>query len=178
MNISNSGIFEEFSNNPFDEKLSEGLVSLFKGNTVIDLGCGCEALYVKYLRQNNVECDGIDGYKNITKNQFCSCFSLEKVLYLSKVYDYVLSLEVGEHIPEEFEDVFINNIHRLNMKGVVISCGIEGQIGEGHVNCKNNDYIKRKFLNLGYKIDLQNEIYLRNLCTLKWLKESLMVFRK
>jgi len=178
MNISNSGIFEEFSNNPFDEKLSEGLVSLFKGNTVIDLGCGCEALYVKYLRQNNIECYGIDGYKKVIENQFCSCFSLEKVLYLSKVYDYVLSLEVGEHIPEEYENIFINNIHKLNSKGVVISWGIEGQIGEGHVNCKSNEYIKRKFLQLGYKIDLENEIYLRSLCKIKWLKESLMVFKK
>ena len=46
MKISDSGIFEEFNNNPFDEKLSEGLVSfwreLFQSQLGYDVKITCD----------------------------------------------------------------------------------------------------------------------------------------
>ena len=61
-----------------------------------------------------------------------------------------MSLEVGEHIPKEYEDIFINNLHNNNNKGIILSWAILGQGGFGHVNEQNNDYIKSKMSNLGY----------------------------
>ena len=45
-----------------------------------------------------------------------------------------MSLEVGEHLPKEFEDIFINNLDNNNNYGIVLSWAIKGQGGYGHYN--------------------------------------------
>lgn len=53
-----------------------------------------------------------------------------------------------------------------------------GQGGDGHVNCQNNEYIKQKFLDLGYYNDIEDENYLRNNSSFSWFKNTIMVFKK
>jgi len=65
----------------------------------------------------------------------------------------VYSVEVGEHIPKEFEDVFINNLVWAAEKGIVLTWAHIGQGGDGHVNCQNRDYIIKKFKDRGFEID-------------------------
>jgi hypothetical protein len=91
----------------------------------------------------------------------------------------VLSLEVAEHLPVQYEDIFINNLDKLNKKGIVLSWALEGQGGDGHVNEKNNNYVKEKFKKLGYLNDVNAENKLRNATTNAWwFKKTIMVFRK
>jgi hypothetical protein len=85
---------------------------------------------------------------------------------------------VGEHIPKNSEDTFIHNLHVNNVKGIILSWAIIGQGGDGHVNEQNNEYIKSKICNLGYKNDFETEIKLRNASSLSWFKNTIMVFRK
>ena len=92
--------------------------------------------------------------------------------------DYVLCLEVGEHVPQDFESILIDNIDRHNSKGVILSWAIIGQGGDGHVNCKNNEYIKNIFLNLGYENDIREEKYLRQNSLFDWFKNTIMVFKR
>jgi hypothetical protein len=89
-----------------------------------------------------------------------------------------LSLEVGEHLPSEFEDTFINNLHNNNKYGMVLSWAIEGQGGHGHFNERNNDYIKSKICELGYLNDIYSENILRKNSTCCYFKNTIMVFRK
>jgi hypothetical protein len=89
-----------------------------------------------------------------------------------------MSLEVGEHLPQEFEDVFIQNLHNNNKYGMVISWAIKGQGGHGHVNEQDNDYIKSKICNLGYINDIETENNFRANSRLKWFRNTVMVFRK
>jgi hypothetical protein len=105
------------------------------------------------------------------------------VLDLSKPFDmpkkeYVITLEVGEHIPKINEDIFIGNVHNHNTKGVILSWAVVGQGGDGHVNCQNNDYIKQKFHDLGYKNDIEEEQFLRINSSFSWFKNTIMVFKK
>ena len=79
---------------------------------------------------------------------------------------------------QKFENIFINNLHKNTKKGIILSCTIKGQGGMGHFNEQNNDYIKLKICNLGYTNDLVLEKKLRNKSTLKWFKNTIMVFRK
>jgi hypothetical protein len=77
-----------------------------------------------------------------------------------------------------FENVFINNLHNNNKKGIVLSWATIGQGGRGHINEQNNDYIKNKIIKLGYINDIEAETKMRNAASLTWFKNTLMVFRK
>ena len=43
-------------------------------------------------------------------------------MWLGRTWDWVLSLEVGEHIPALYEDVFIDNLVRHGCKGKPYGC--------------------------------------------------------
>ena len=107
-----------------------------------------------------------------------SVLDLSKPHKFDEPYDWIMSLEVGEHLPKEFEDVFIENLHNNNKKGIVLSWAIIGQGGRGHINEQNNDYIKEKIMKLGYTNDVEAEQKMRAAASLGWFKNTLMVFRK
>ena len=89
-----------------------------------------------------------------------------------------MSLEVGEHLPKKYENIFIKNLHDNNKYGIILSWAIKGQPGHGHINCQNNDYIKKIFTDLGYINDVDAEKELRRKSSLWWFKKTIMVFRK
>ena len=64
--------------------------------------------------------------------------------------------------PKKFEDIFINNLHKNNKNGIVLSWAVKGQGGDGHFNEQNNDYIKSKICKLGYINDIESENQLRD----------------
>jgi hypothetical protein len=82
--------------------------------------------------------------------------------------DWVMSLEVGEHVPARFEGMFLRNLHRHNCKGVVLSWGVLGQNGLHHINNHSNDYIVRVFTELGYERDVVWEQRFRNRRDNQW----------
>ena len=160
----------------FDKNLAEALSSFFIGSTVVDLGCGLGD-YVKYFKSRGIICDGYDGNPNtviLTKGE-CNIIDLSQPINIPKC-DYIFSLEVGEHIPKEFEDMLIDNLHKSNKKGMIISWAIEGQSGIGHVNCRNNDYIINKIEKLGYNYDILTSHLLREAATFPYFKNTIMVF--
>lgn len=190
MKISNTGAWQNNSldghtnskNIPyFDEPLSKSIVNLFKNNGVCslyDFGCG-HGLYTKYFIENNFICHGYDGnpYTFTITNGLCNVLDLSIPINLLPL-DFVLSLEVGEHIPKQFESNFIQNLHKHNTKGIIVSWAVKGQGGNGHVNEQNNDYIKQQFLDLGYENNIDQEKILRNSATIPWFKNTIMVFTR
>lgn len=162
----------------FDPKLSESLVSFFKDKKIADFGCGMGD-YVKKFKENKIDCDGFDGNPNTPEltNNTCQVLDLSKSIEIKK-YDWILSLEVGEHLPQKFEDIFIQNVHNHNKEGIVLSWAIKGQGGYGHYNEQNNDYIKRKFIDLGYWNDVEQENKFRSNVKLRWFRNTIMVFRR
>ena len=170
-----------------DRKISHALAFFFKkegGPSVVDLGCGT-GHYVKELRDHGIKCDGFDGNPEtpeltcwIESEPECGVLDLTESIVFEEEYDWVLSLEVGEHIPKKYETVFINNLHANNKEGIVLSWAIEGQGGNGHSNEQNNYYIKLIFEDLGYVNDKRIEGWLRENTSLWWFKNTIMVFRR
>lgn len=165
----------------FDENLAEAIVDLqskYKNKTAYDLGCG-HGEYTRYLKNKQINCSGFDGnpYTNNITNGLCSVLKLNEPINLPRV-DCVICLEVGEHVPKQFEDVVINNIVNTTNNLIILSWAIEGQLGEGHVNCRNNDYIKNKISNFGFKNLIEEENLLREKSKLSWFKNTIMVFKK
>lgn len=182
MKINEKGFWENqtLEGHCYDKQLSEAMVKFFKSQDakyVVDFGCG-HGQYVNYLNDNNIKSIGFDGNPYTSNfSKFCSQKDLTENIDLSEKPDWILCLEVGEHIPEKYEHVLINNIHKNNKNGVLLSWAVEGQGGDGHVNCKNNEYIKNIFVNLGYTNLLEEENKLRDFSSLSWFKNTIMVFK-
>ena len=96
------------------------------------------------------------------------------------ISEWVMSLEVGEHIPSQFEGVFVRNLHRHNCKGMVLSWAILGQGGENHINNHSNEYLRNILTQLNYTLDDEFTKRLRNKNgkNLPWLVKSIMAFRR
>ena len=104
--------------------------------------------------------------------------ALALALALALARAQVLSLEVGEHLPKEFEDAFIENLHRHNARGMVLSWATKGQGGTGHVNEQDNDYVKAAVCAMGYANDLEAERELRSAARFSYFQRTVMVFRR
>ena len=183
MKIGNTGAWQNNSleGHVFDPVLASSIVNFLKQKnikSVYDFGCG-HGNYTNYLNENEIICSGFDGNpytENIT-NGVCKVLDLSIPASLEPV-EYVLTLEVAEHLPKQFENFFIENVNKHNTKGVILSWAIVGQGGDGHFNEQNNDYVKNLFSNLGYKNLLEEEQKLRINSTLPWFKNTIMIFEK
>ena len=165
-----------------DELLQESLLDFFKKENVtgvVDFGCG-RGYYAKFLNDNNIPTDCYDGSPDTkTKTDgMCDVLDLAIDFDLNKQYDWVLCLEVGEHIPAKYFDAFIKNLCKHCNKGIVLSWAIKYQHGLGHVNCRSNQYIKNILSELGYINDIDAENKLRQNTVQKWFRNTIMVFRK
>lgn len=95
--------------------------------------------------------------------------------------DWVISLEVGEHVPNKFEAMVVRNLHKHNCKGVILSWAVLGQGGHSHVNCHSNTYVIDLFRDLGYVEDMALKQKFRGSKhegQYEWFLNSLMIFRK
>lgn len=166
----------------FDANLAEAIADFFEeegAKTIVDFGCGTGE-YVKAFHNRGLDCEGFDGNPDTPSlsGGVAKVLDLSFPFDLLKRYDWVLSLEVGEHLHKDCESYFISNLHRHNVKGIVLSWAVKGQGGFGHFNEQNNDYIKNIMANYGYVNDVEAENALRRASTLSWFKNTLMVFRK
>lgn len=150
--------------------------------TVIDIGCG-DGYYTNYLLEKGIHCYGYDGNPNteIITNGVCKVADFSQTVYLGN-YDWVLSLEVGEHIPEEYESIFLDNLSYHAWEGIILSWAVPGQGGDGHVNCRDNEYIIKQMEDRNFKYaELDTEFLRLNATpypdTGYWFKDTLMVFR-
>lgn len=185
VNINKKGFWEGLeakSQHCYDSKLANQLLEFIKKENIkniADFGCGM-GKYVKFFKENNIDATGFDGNPNTPKltNNLCTVQDLSIPIKFEEPFEWVLSLEVGEHIPKKYEDIFINNLHNNNKNGMILSWAIKGQGGHGHINEQNNDYIKKKISKLGYINDVKAENILRKNSTFFWFRNTIMVFRK
>ena len=121
--------------------------------------------------------DGAGDVEEYTKG-FVKYFDLALPLALTKT-DWVMSLEVGEHIPNMYEGMVIRNLHNHNCKGLVLSWAVIGQGGRQHLNCHSNMYLIRVFEALGYTYENKTTAtFRRPEGNYGWFQWSVLVFRR
>lgn len=165
-----------------DHTLSQCLIDILLDNdikTVLELGCG-RGDYAKKIIEYNILCDCYDGHPNTKEmtHGICDTVDLSKPVFFDKTYDCVISLEVGEHIPQSCEDNFITNIVKHSHNLIIISWAIPGQPGDGHINCKTNDYIIDRIEKENFYFNRTVTQKLRRQSSLWWFKNTLMFFQK
>lgn len=172
---------KHFSQHHFDAGLSKAIVSYLKEQgckTIVDVGCG-DGRYTQDFIANGFDAFGIDGNPNTKEitDGLCSVCDVSKPVYFTP-QDWVVCLEVGEHIPKEFQDTFIDNLVKLAKDGIILSWAGTGQNGFGHVNCADLEQIKWIVCSKGFLHDDAGNEALRNGAELWWFKSTLMVFKK
>lgn len=165
----------------FDINLCGAISKVLKNhkiNEAYDLGCG-HGTYTKFLRSIDFDCEGFDGNpftKELTGG-LCNVLDLSKKCELTP-RECVITLEVGEHIPKKYEEVFVDNVNRSAKRMIILSWAVPGQGGEGHFNEQPNEYIRGIFSSLGYSSLEEEEKFLRGRSELPWFKNTIMVFHK
>ena len=106
----------------FDYKLGRALVNLMKLRSidkVYDFGCG-HGKYVKLFNEFKIIAIGFDG-NPITKTlPNCKVQDLTSD-FQEKPVDFLLTLEVCEHVPKKFQTELLNTIDRhLNDNGLLV----------------------------------------------------------
>ena len=150
-----------------------------KNKLIHDFGCG-RGNYLKFLKECNFEkLIGYEGeipknkiFDNIITQDLTNEFCVEK--------GNVICLEVGEHIPKQYQDVFLNNICNACDDKLILSWAIRGQTGLSHVNCLNYDEIKPLIENKNFKLLEQETLNVRKLIgyDCDWFKNTLYIFQK
>ncbi len=162
------------------EKLASNLEKLFDENKgVIDFGCG-DGFYLNKLAESGKRwIIGYDGYRPYNAFIPVTIAGLTKPLE-SGLTGNVLCLEVGEHIPEEFEHVILDTVTQSCSGTLVLSWAVPGQPGIGHINCKSNEYIIQEVESRGLKFNRAISDILRNNIEDEywWFRNTLMVFER
>lgn len=165
----------------WDRKLAAEIVKVFKElkiKSAVDIGCG-NGGYTKYLIESGIPCRGYDGSPLTSEitGGLCDIMDFSVPVNIGK-YDFVLSLEVGEHIPAQYEQNFINNLVKTSTRYIVLSWGVVGQGGLGHVNCRNNDYVIAEMEKRGFAYNKLISERLRINSTFPWFANTVMTFEK
>jgi hypothetical protein len=163
----------------FDRVLAHELGLFMRGKSVCDFGCGT-GKYVHWLRRSGLECDGYDGNPNTYELSLGACHTLNlaEPFHLAQRYDAVICLEVAEHVPKQYETIFLDNLARHAKEMIVLSWAVPGQKGDGHVNCHTNSYAICKLWQRGFRFQPTATLSLRAHCSLPWFASTLMVFSK
>lgn len=184
--IDRTGFWEPnfaISHHVHSQRLSDWIVKFLsdhKSEKLYDFGCGM-GTYLNDLYNNGY--DNIVGVEAIPpKNDYPFRIVSQNLTedFLLGAKGNVISLEVGEHIPKEYQDIYLDNITNHCSRYLIISWALRGQGGYGHFNELNNDEVipeigKRGFVYLNDEsLDARSNIedsfwYFRN---------SIMVFKK
>jgi hypothetical protein len=181
--ISNTGfwITNNSSEHVFIPELSNEINNFVKKHnikTVYDFGCGLgDYLYELTKAYPDAVATGFEGHQTDVKFNNVVKQDLSKNIELP-IVDLVISIEVGEHIPKEFEQIFIDNITKHSNKHIILSWAIKKQSGLGHINCQDNDYIIEQIEKRGWKFDSSGSHSMRKAMPNIWIKNTLMVFVK
>lgn len=183
MRISDRGFWntDSYDRHRWDESMCDALIKMAikkDVKTAIDLGCG-NGYYTKRLIDSGIFCVGYDGNPHTQQmtNGLCSTLDLSKPIELNQ-YDLVLSLEVGEHIPKEFEQIFIDNVCNCAENYIVMSWAIPGQSGTGHVNCRENSWVVEQMKSRNFSKTDDSNMLRKAVTNCDWFKNTILTFEK
>eukprot|EP00929_Paragymnodinium_shiwhaense_P014752 TRINITY_DN122711_c0_g1_i1.p1 TRINITY_DN122711_c0_g1~~TRINITY_DN122711_c0_g1_i1.p1 ORF type:complete len:429 (-),score=26.41 TRINITY_DN122711_c0_g1_i1:391-1677(-) len=151
--------------------------------TLGDFGA-LDGQYAKWLNDTGLVTafafDGVQGVTELTDG-IVSQVDLATELHIHwhpEPFDWVMCLEVAEHIPPEEERVFLANLNRHARSGMVVSWAPPEIEGEGHVNCVPKEESRRRIEALGFRQDEGATASLRAAAHIPWIAASVAVYRR
>lgn len=174
--VNERGIWDlsEAHHHRFSPALAEAVAEFFAIDVpAVDLGCG-PGRYAATLRACGFSVRAFDGTKDFSGVE---CLDISQPMPLV-IAGQLLCLEVGEHIPREFENVVFGNFRSVARHRALISWAIPGQTGHGHVNERPNEYVIGRLAEFGWRFLPEKTAELRQLdfgeCD--WFRNTLLAF--
>ena len=164
-----------------DLGLAGAIARLVGSQGVLELGAGT-GCYKSALLDAGVHVDGAyDGAANVLAitNGFVQHADVTANVTASGVEptDWVLCLEVAEHIPRHLEHIFLDNLNACALQGLILSWS-DGW-GNGHVNLRDAGYVTFRLSSLGFLPDHNATRVLRSgVSSFLWFRRTLQVFRR
>ena len=162
-----------------DVKFATHLATLFAGKSVLEMGAGC-GCYTHRLALSGVDVTALDGTSNIEEltNGIVRTQDVTVPFLQGSVFDWVLSLEVAEHIPPQLEGNFLDELTSHARSGIVLSWALPGQRGDFHKNGKTNAHAAEQLEKRGWLLDHNATRAMRHHVDLFWFKSTTMLFSK
>lgn len=147
--------------------------------SIVDIGAGV-GKYVEWMRQDlGADVYGVDGIPDIESLSE----GLVKHLDLTAKNDVFenwtsgICIEVAEHIKQELEETFLDNVGELCVDRLLWSAAVIGQRGHQHVSCHMPEYWAARLSDWGWQINEQETLQVRKLAGKGW-DRKLMVFER
>ena len=194
-NIKDLYIEDEYKNdlkNPYHAYLSalEDVFDLKIIDSICDVGTRIgNLLYFAKKKYPKIEIAGYEyfewskQYAHETVSEYIKILDLSKPFKNYKTFNLVNCTEVGEHIPKESEDVFIDNLCKLSNDILIVSWSNE--VVDQHLNPQKKSYIIKKIIKKGFQEWTEKSSDLEFSLKKKikreafpWLSKSIMVFKK
>ncbi len=157
--------------------------------TMLDIGAGVGQYGCFFKSQNaSIDWQGYDGAENIESftNGWVKWIdvtdgSFDTITPPGFVADWVMSLEVGEHIPPTATESMIDLLDKHNKYGVILSWAVPGQAGHHHINTKTLSEVVAIMAKRGYSqdkwcSDFQKEGRVQ--AQYPWFQNAFMVFKR
>jgi SAM-dependent methyltransferase len=136
------------------ERILPFVVNRYAPKSAIDIGCG-SGVWLAALKQLGVaDVTGVDGphiqKSYIAPEEFVVADLREGFPAFERKFDLCLCLEVGEHLPAEMAEGFVDYLSKLATT-IIFSAAIPGQGGHGHINCQWQGFWVEKFRRRGFR---------------------------
>jgi len=165
------------------EKLSKWICNFlrdYKNETTYDFGCGMGSYLNDLYNEGHHNIFGIEMEPPKTDFPFTMLSKNLTESFIIGDKGNVISLEVGEHIPKEFQNIYLDNIINHCKKNLIISWALRGQGGYGHVNELNNDEIIPIIESKGFKYKEEESLDARKDIEdqYAYFRNSILIFEK
>ncbi len=144
------------------------IIELCSPNSVADVGCGVGTWLAEFRRRGLQDVAGYDGALPAedmlrVPRELIQQVDLTRPLDLERVFDLVLCLEVGEHLPEASADTLVASLVRA-APVVVFSAAVPHQGGTGHINEQWQSWWAQKFAARGFEpsLALRRQVWRRS----------------
>ena len=180
-----------------DKGIANVLLQIVAGGSLLDIGAGSGqygAYFEKWRRlpPNMTKgiaaplYTGVDGMRNVeefttrlgppgsvvTYSNIC-----DEAETSTSTYDWVMSFEVGEHLPTWCLATYLRRLDRSSRKGLLLSWSAV-QSGQCHVNARDSSSIDCTLRLLGYEVDKHWSVHARHRAHISWMKHGFVVYRR
>lgn len=170
---------ESFGEHKTDHKIAVALSNFLKGKRVVSFGDGPGIYEREILKLKEVTSyDAFDGapFCEETSEGRVQFMDLTVPQYGIPLYDWVISLEVAEHIPSKYESIYLDNLFRHANEGIILSWAVPGQNGMSHINTRPLSYVINVMSENGFERDETSSTRFKKAASQWWLEQNINVF--